>query len=154
MYCDLWPYVLWPLDFQIQKRILSAETIWGNTVFRIWFLVTGRWNETIIRPMFKYLWLSKYQLIAKPEIYIPLCLNLEKPEIYIPVCLNFKLSKFICIPTFLDQYFLRKSKKRFKEIAGYIWVKRRNIAERLKQTFPPIIWIFTEGEGIESRLSS
>ena len=35
MYCDLWPYVLWPLDFQIQKRIVSvvsAETIWGNTV--------------------------------------------------------------------------------------------------------------------------
>ena len=32
MYCDLWPYVLWPLHFQIQKRIVSAETIWGNTV--------------------------------------------------------------------------------------------------------------------------
>ena len=32
MYCDLWPYVLWPFDFQIQKRIVSAETIWGNTV--------------------------------------------------------------------------------------------------------------------------
>ena len=28
----MWPYVLWPLDFQIQKRIVSAETIWGNTV--------------------------------------------------------------------------------------------------------------------------
>ena len=35
MYCDLWPYVLWPLDFQIQKIIVSAETIWGNTV--CWF---------------------------------------------------------------------------------------------------------------------
>ena len=23
MYCDLWPCVLWPLDFQIQKRIVS-----------------------------------------------------------------------------------------------------------------------------------
>ena len=23
---------LWPLDFQIQKRIVSAETIWGNMV--------------------------------------------------------------------------------------------------------------------------
>ena len=33
MYCDLWSYVLWPLDFQIQKRIVSAETIWGNTVY-------------------------------------------------------------------------------------------------------------------------
>ena len=32
MYCDLWPYVLWPLDFQVQKRIVSAEIIWGNTV--------------------------------------------------------------------------------------------------------------------------
>ena len=32
MYFDLWPYLLWPLDFQIQKRIVSAETIWGNTV--------------------------------------------------------------------------------------------------------------------------
>ena len=32
MYCDLWHYVLWPLDFQIQKRIVSTETIWGNTV--------------------------------------------------------------------------------------------------------------------------
>ena len=32
VYCDHWPYVLWPLDFQIQKRIVSAETIWGNTV--------------------------------------------------------------------------------------------------------------------------
>ena len=34
MYYDLWPYVLWPLDFQIQKRIVSAETTWGNTVIR------------------------------------------------------------------------------------------------------------------------
>ena len=33
IYCDLWPYVLWPLDFQIKKRMVSAETIWGNTVF-------------------------------------------------------------------------------------------------------------------------
>ena len=33
MYCDIWPYVLWPLDFQIQKRIVAAETIWGNTVY-------------------------------------------------------------------------------------------------------------------------
>ena len=33
MHCDLWPYVLWPLDFRIQKRIVSAETIWDNTVF-------------------------------------------------------------------------------------------------------------------------
>ena len=32
MYCDLWPYVLWPLDFGIQIGIVSAETIWGNTV--------------------------------------------------------------------------------------------------------------------------
>ena len=36
MYCDLWPYVLWPLDFQIQKRIVSAETIWENTVYISW----------------------------------------------------------------------------------------------------------------------
>ena len=31
----MWPLALctpWPLDFQIQKRIVSAETIWGNTV--------------------------------------------------------------------------------------------------------------------------
>jgi hypothetical protein len=27
MYCDFWPYELWPLDFQVQKRIVSAETI-------------------------------------------------------------------------------------------------------------------------------
>ena len=40
MYCDLWPYVLWPLDFQIQKRIVSAEAIWGNAV------VNGNW-ETV-----------------------------------------------------------------------------------------------------------
>ena len=33
MYCELWPYVLWPLDFQIQKRIVSAETLWGNMVY-------------------------------------------------------------------------------------------------------------------------
>ena len=33
MYCDLWPYVLWPLAFQIQKRIISSETIWGNPVY-------------------------------------------------------------------------------------------------------------------------
>ena len=26
-------YVLWPLDLQAQKRIVSAETIWGNTVY-------------------------------------------------------------------------------------------------------------------------
>ena len=37
MYCDIWPYVLWPLDFQIQKRIVSAETIWGNMVIKIEF---------------------------------------------------------------------------------------------------------------------
>ena len=33
MYCDLWSYVLWPLDFQILKRIVSVETIWGNMVW-------------------------------------------------------------------------------------------------------------------------
>jgi hypothetical protein len=32
MCCNLWPYILWPLDFQIKKRIVFAETIWGNTV--------------------------------------------------------------------------------------------------------------------------
>ena len=32
MYCDLWPYELRPLGFKIQKRIVCAETIWGNTV--------------------------------------------------------------------------------------------------------------------------
>ena len=32
MYCNIWPYVLWQLDFQIQKRIFSMETIWRNTV--------------------------------------------------------------------------------------------------------------------------
>ena len=37
-YCDLWPYLLWPLDFQIQKRIISSETIWGYTV--IWVIFT------------------------------------------------------------------------------------------------------------------
>ena len=35
MYCDLWPYVLWPLDFQIQKRIISVETMWVNSVL-VW----------------------------------------------------------------------------------------------------------------------
>ena len=25
-----WPYIMWPLDFQSQKRIVSAENIWGN----------------------------------------------------------------------------------------------------------------------------
>ena len=40
MYCDLWPYVLWPLEFQIQKRIVSAETIWGNTVYLFWEFLT------------------------------------------------------------------------------------------------------------------
>ena len=25
MYCDLWPYVLWSLDFWIQKRIVSYD---------------------------------------------------------------------------------------------------------------------------------
>ena len=34
MYCHLWPYVLSPLDFQIQKGIVSAETLRGNTVCR------------------------------------------------------------------------------------------------------------------------
>ena len=37
MYCDLWPYVLCPLDFQVQKRIVSAETIWENTVVYVPF---------------------------------------------------------------------------------------------------------------------
>ena len=40
MYCDLWPYVLWPLDFQIQKRIVSAETIWENTVYILYSYFT------------------------------------------------------------------------------------------------------------------
>ena len=34
MYYDLWPYVQRPLDFEIQKRIVSAETIRENTAFR------------------------------------------------------------------------------------------------------------------------
>ena len=32
MYYELWPYILCPLDFQFQKRILSAKTIPRNTV--------------------------------------------------------------------------------------------------------------------------
>ena len=46
MYCDLWPYVLWPLDLQMQKRIVSAETIWGNTVYSVWKLLLNdsKWN--------------------------------------------------------------------------------------------------------------
>ena len=42
MYCDFWPYVLWSLDFQIQKRIVSAETIWGNTVIYLRFFYSLR----------------------------------------------------------------------------------------------------------------
>ena len=46
MYCDLWPYVLWPLDLQIQIRIVSSpfefsihkrklheETVWNVQAF-------------------------------------------------------------------------------------------------------------------------
>ena len=42
MCCDLWPYVLWPLDFQSQKRIFSAETIWGNRVTWKIFWISGQ----------------------------------------------------------------------------------------------------------------
>ena len=34
MYFDRWPYVLSPLDFQIQKGKVSAETLQGNMVCR------------------------------------------------------------------------------------------------------------------------
>ena len=63
MYCDLWPYVLWPLDFQIQKRIVSAETIWGNTVyiFSIWILHT-----LLSKNLFWYL--SKVQRKCKENV--------------------------------------------------------------------------------------
>ena len=51
MYCDLWPHV--PLDFQIQKIIVSKETIWENTVcqkykFQIYethIFVAYLWNK-------------------------------------------------------------------------------------------------------------
>ena len=56
MYCDLWPYVLWPLDFQIQKRIVSAETIWGNTVctnsFVAWIPISYLWKKYRRSPHF------------------------------------------------------------------------------------------------------
>ena len=55
MYCDLWPYVLWPLDFQIQKRIVSVETIWGNTVNNI--KVVTSWNVILMFTSFWFpLW--------------------------------------------------------------------------------------------------
>ena len=50
MYCDLWPYVLWPLDFQIQKRIVSAETIWGNTVIFSYCISTNSFLPSIVSP--------------------------------------------------------------------------------------------------------
>ena len=31
-------YVLWPLDFQSQKRIVFAETIWGNMLNSLFYL--------------------------------------------------------------------------------------------------------------------
>ena len=50
----LWPLTLCllPLDFQIQKRIVSSETIWGNTV--TWLLLGAQIvkNES---EMYKYI---------------------------------------------------------------------------------------------------
>ena len=51
LYCDLWPYVLWPLDFQIQKRIVSSETIWGNTNGPLGNTVYESWKATNIKFM-------------------------------------------------------------------------------------------------------
>ena len=63
IYCDLWPYVLWPFDFQIQKRIVSVETIWGNTVFGI-FDKRPRWGRILLGLILlgprQHLWLQVY----------------------------------------------------------------------------------------------
>ena len=48
MYCDLserkiHSIILWPLDFQIQKRIVFVETIWGNTVLKkVWWIQNNK----------------------------------------------------------------------------------------------------------------
>ena len=57
MYCDLWPYVLWPLDYQIQKRIVFAETIWGNTVRKWSTYVTFCSGKYTLRSL-QCLWLA------------------------------------------------------------------------------------------------
>ena len=67
MYCDLWPYVLWPLDFKIQKRIVSAETIRGNTVhmyISIHFLAASRLCKYIFFKKSE-LWTIKLYFICK-----------------------------------------------------------------------------------------
>ena len=42
MYCDLWSYVLWSLDFQNKKRIVFAKIIWGDTVGCVDFLCVSK----------------------------------------------------------------------------------------------------------------
>ena len=79
MYCDPWSYVLWPLHFQIQKRIVSAETIWGNTVDingnRLWCLFFLVWIRTI------FVWVNKplnglkvtWFVMAPRYVLLPFC---------------------------------------------------------------------------------
>ena len=73
MFCDLWPYILWPLDFIIQKRIVSDETIWGNTVSKLFSLYILRKYPSIEIPLLRKGWhLKKINLwsIQKNQIYL------------------------------------------------------------------------------------
>ena len=72
MYYDLWPYVLWPLDFQIQKLIFSAKTIWGNTVT---YLPMDHQSASENDQSFIF-----YNRGSRTSIYEKICLRVQKPN--------------------------------------------------------------------------
>ena len=77
---------MWPLDFQIQKRVVSAETIWGNMLsvkfgfddwkrqisslymVKIWVIYLGDLKTGLVEiKNYSLYFIEKYEICAKIE---------------------------------------------------------------------------------------
>ena len=102
MYCNLWPYVLWPMDYRILKRIVSMEIIRRNMVtnltsnFKIIlsFLV---YCASLGCP-WAYMWLIPPGLLEIASMVSKQCwiyrLGIFTLHIGVKLCLNYSLDHF------------------------------------------------------------
>ena len=114
MYYDLWPYVLWPLDFQTQKRIVSAETIWGYNYGR-WFKKAPKHPYVVVKWSLNSS--SVWRLCKQKEV------RCARKSSFHPNR-SFR-SKIKCTVSILDYFFMwnikwnRQAKKSAQSILGH-----------------------------------
>ena len=97
MYCDLWPYVLSPLDFQIQRRIVSAETIRWNTVNVNWDAGNLKFSQCLClarpRHRLKIEYLFLFEILSKIDLFMFIVKSMHyAPQLSGIVCAAWKVS--------------------------------------------------------------